>query len=229
MVIRKIADFPSPTPPTETPGHEPPQVQSTQRAGLPSDNPTASYWLRDPSPVLLGHRSTPELPAAADVAIVGSGITGAFAARFLKEYHGRAKHDSSVVMLEAREACSGATGRVSLVFLIYMCGWVGGLGFLDWRRVEERKWRKKWKGVNNTGGKEAVWADGTVIINRMEGIANRWYMALHRPWRRLSWRCSTFLSGWCERRGWSVTGMSFLSGSVSCALLCWRASFQGVG
>jgi len=86
-------------------------------AGLPSRNPTKSYWLRDPSAALLGHRSTPELPETADVVVVGSGITGAFAARFLKDglaLHGRVGGgDQSVLMLEAREACSGATGRVS--------------------------------------------------------------------------------------------------------------------
>ncbi|KAH6649746.1 FAD dependent oxidoreductase-domain-containing protein [Chaetomium tenue] len=76
-------------------------------AGLPSRNPSTSYWLRDPSPILLGHRGTPDFPATADVVVVGSGITGAFAARFLKEAGG----GGSVVMLEAREACSGATGR----------------------------------------------------------------------------------------------------------------------
>lgn len=79
-------------------------------AGLPSRNPSESYWLKDLSPTLAGHRSTPDLPEEADVVIVGSGITGAFAARFLLEgEHGDG--EEKVVMLEAREACSGATGR----------------------------------------------------------------------------------------------------------------------
>lgn len=52
-----------------------------------------------------------ELPSEADVVIVGSGITGASAARFLAEDE-RAR-DLSVVMLDAREACWGATGRVN--------------------------------------------------------------------------------------------------------------------
>jgi len=91
------------------------------RAGLPSANPTTSYWLREEelSPKLKGHRSTEELPSEADVVIVGSGITGAFAAHFLKngvdEQEGKG-FEGSVVMLEAREACSGATGRVSSLF-----------------------------------------------------------------------------------------------------------------
>ena len=76
-------------------------------AGLPSPNPTRSFWHRSPSPFLLHHRSTPELPPAADVVIVGSGITGAFCAKYLAESAGL-----KVVMVDAREACWGATGRV---------------------------------------------------------------------------------------------------------------------
>lgn len=79
-------------------------------AGLPVNNPSDSYWLTEPSPILLGHRTTKDLPQAVDVVIVGSGITGAFTAHCLKEK----APDLKVVMLEAREACSGATGRVSL-------------------------------------------------------------------------------------------------------------------
>jgi len=86
------------------------QVVSGQ-AGLPVPNPTESYWHKEPSKILFGHRTTVDLPDTADVVIVGSGITGAFAAHFLK--HGQGA-DSNVVMLEAREACSGATGRVNL-------------------------------------------------------------------------------------------------------------------
>ncbi|EPE05090.1 fad dependent oxidoreductase [Ophiostoma piceae UAMH 11346] len=76
-------------------------------AGLPSENPSASYWLHDPSSVLLGHRSTPELPAEADVVVIGSGITGSFAADKLVG----SGDGGSVLLLEAREACFGATGR----------------------------------------------------------------------------------------------------------------------
>ena len=58
----------------------------------------------------MGHRTTSDLPIEADIVIVGSGITGASAARFLAE-DARAK-DLSMVMLDAREACWCATGRV---------------------------------------------------------------------------------------------------------------------
>lgn len=89
------------------------------RAPLPSERSTNSFWHKEPSKVLFGHRSTEELPANADVVIVGSGIAGAFAAwELLKGGDGNGNGIKSVVMLEAREACWGATGRVSLLFLI---------------------------------------------------------------------------------------------------------------
>ena len=80
------------------------------QASLPTDCPTQSFWHTQPSAVLFGRRS--ELPATADVVIVGSGITGTFAAWHLKSDSKYANR--KVVMLEAREACWGATGRVSL-------------------------------------------------------------------------------------------------------------------
>ncbi|KAK2603679.1 hypothetical protein QQS21_004153 [Conoideocrella luteorostrata] len=75
------------------------------QSGPPTAESTHSYWHKDPSTVLLNHRTTETLPPTADVVIVGTGITGAFAAREL--VGGR----RSVLHLEAREACWGATGR----------------------------------------------------------------------------------------------------------------------
>jgi hypothetical protein len=89
----------------------PPEAQA-MRAGLPTPDSTNSYWHRDPSKALLGHRTTENLPDSADIVVVGSGICGSFAAQELVA-GGR-----SVVMLEAREACWGATGRVSLSGLL---------------------------------------------------------------------------------------------------------------
>ena len=72
----------------------------------PVDNPTISYWQCPPSR-LADFRSTPSLPPRTSTVIIGSGITGASIAYKLF------KHDlsSDILMLEAREACSGATGR----------------------------------------------------------------------------------------------------------------------
>ncbi|GAB1733066.1 hypothetical protein NU195Hw_g2327t1 [Hortaea werneckii] len=84
-------------------------------AGLPSEHSTKSFWHTEPSALLLGHRSTRQLPKHADVVIVGSGITGtAIAHHLLSKSQPSAngeKRDLDVVMLEAREACWGATGR----------------------------------------------------------------------------------------------------------------------
>ncbi|KAI9925653.1 hypothetical protein ASPWEDRAFT_173325 [Aspergillus wentii DTO 134E9] len=77
--------------------------------GIPDANrTTSSFWLRHPHPELAGIRSS-SLPAEADVVIIGSGITGASVAKALLEC--TAQDKPRVVVLEARDICSGATGR----------------------------------------------------------------------------------------------------------------------
>lgn len=74
--------------------------------GLPKSSPTESYWQYQPSS-LSTHRTTPFLPASVSTVIIGSGITGALTA-----YHLLSKvSPPSVMMLEARTMCNGATGR----------------------------------------------------------------------------------------------------------------------
>jgi glycine/D-amino acid oxidase-like deaminating enzyme len=86
-------------------------TESKGRHGLPVPNPTTSYWqasFRD-SPVH-NHGHDDPLPSeecVADIVIIGSGISGAVSAYVLQQ---EAPH-LSIVMVEAREACSGATGR----------------------------------------------------------------------------------------------------------------------
>jgi glycine/D-amino acid oxidase-like deaminating enzyme len=53
------------------------------------------------------HRTTEDLPTDADVVIVGSGLSGALLAYLLL----KAKPSLRIVMLEAREVCSGASAR----------------------------------------------------------------------------------------------------------------------
>jgi lysine/ornithine N-monooxygenase len=86
---------------------------SSGQAGLPTPNSTKSFWHSEPSKTLLGHRTTSSLPTEADVVIIGSGISGASAAYHLKQ--DKDGTDLNIVMLEAREACWGATGRVNFL------------------------------------------------------------------------------------------------------------------
>lgn len=76
-------------------------------AGLPSENSTSSAWQYPPADVAKAQSST--LPPVTDVAIIGSGITGTSVA------HTMLNHPSAaglrITILEARDACSGATGR----------------------------------------------------------------------------------------------------------------------
>ncbi|KAI0197836.1 FAD dependent oxidoreductase [Astrocystis sublimbata] len=76
---------------------------------LPRDHPTKSYWQLD-SDEIANLRSTESLPDEVDTVIIGSGITGASVAfGLLGNETSNGVHN--IVMLEAREACSGATGR----------------------------------------------------------------------------------------------------------------------
>ncbi|KAK7452687.1 hypothetical protein VKT23_012088 [Stygiomarasmius scandens] len=77
--------------------------------GYPHPNPCLSFWLQGTrSSPLIGHRTTETLPETADVVIIGSGISGAAVAYFSLT---GPNAPEKVVMLEAREACHGATGR----------------------------------------------------------------------------------------------------------------------
>ncbi|KAF5680573.1 FAD dependent oxidoreductase [Fusarium heterosporum] len=76
--------------------------------GFPVPEPTRPYWLDDPPFPALCDIQDEQLPQEADVVVIGSGITGAAVAKSLLELS-----DSKlrVVVCEARQLCSGATGR----------------------------------------------------------------------------------------------------------------------
>lgn len=79
--------------------------------GLPVPSPTTPLWTSDPPyPDLVKHQSA-ELPRKVDVAIIGSGISGAAVARSLLHNAGKNSSFDKVVVLEARDICSGATAR----------------------------------------------------------------------------------------------------------------------
>ncbi|OMJ11046.1 putative oxidoreductase OrdL [Smittium culicis] len=89
--------------------------------GLPSINPTRSAWL-DENP-LKNYVHSKTLPKFSDIVIIGSGFSGASTAYHLccdprtkldniAHFSENTKQNSKLVtLLEAREACGGATGR----------------------------------------------------------------------------------------------------------------------
>ncbi|KAG6916230.1 hypothetical protein DXG01_007813 [Tephrocybe rancida] len=79
-------------------------------SALPVPNSTHSFWINTPGANPLAREgSEDDLISDADICIIGSGITGVSAAYHLAK---SLKHSASkVVILEARDFCSGATGR----------------------------------------------------------------------------------------------------------------------
>ncbi|PWY87367.1 FAD dependent oxidoreductase [Aspergillus heteromorphus CBS 117.55] len=75
---------------------------------FPVPNPGDCFWQTEPHE-LHDFRSTEQLPAHAEVVIIGAGYAGASTAHHLLRDHGDAI--KSITILEARGACSGATGR----------------------------------------------------------------------------------------------------------------------
>lgn len=78
---------------------------------LPVPNSTASYWRSEPHR-LDECRSTEQLPSQADIVIIGTGIAGVSTAyHLLKRKVNDNAPQPSILLLEARQVCSGATGR----------------------------------------------------------------------------------------------------------------------
>lgn len=76
----------------------------------PVPNATQSFWRSDLH-TFDNHRTTEQLPAEADIVIIGAGYAGASITHHLLEKSLELGKSISIVILEAREACSGATGR----------------------------------------------------------------------------------------------------------------------
>ncbi|PVI03708.1 FAD dependent oxidoreductase [Periconia macrospinosa] len=83
----------------------------------PVPNPTPSYWLSQPSH-LKTLRTTASLPETCDIAIIGSGMAGILTAYHILQSFTASSHKytpgqpiPSIILLEARDLCSGATAR----------------------------------------------------------------------------------------------------------------------
>jgi glycine/D-amino acid oxidase-like deaminating enzyme len=76
---------------------------------LPRTNPTEAFW-QMPVHESLSAIQSPQLPERTDFAIIGSGVTGCSVAKNLFDNPALPK-DSHITVFEARNLCSGATGR----------------------------------------------------------------------------------------------------------------------
>ncbi|KAH8657919.1 FAD dependent oxidoreductase [Xylariales sp. PMI_506] len=79
----------------------------SEKEPFPVPNSTSSFW-RTELHELDSHRSTPNLPEESDIVIIGAGFAGAALAYYIYNDN---PNPPSVTILEAREACSGATAR----------------------------------------------------------------------------------------------------------------------
>jgi hypothetical protein len=84
--------------------------------GIPhSSGTTKSFWLNQPSSSATKQSSS--LPEDVDIIIIGSGISGTSVAKAILETNGdqlnsvASGSEFTVMMVEARDLCSGATGR----------------------------------------------------------------------------------------------------------------------
>ncbi|KAG6362653.1 hypothetical protein INS49_007745 [Diaporthe citri] len=84
-------------------------VVLAQDPGLPNANPNISYWQLPPLEGVADHQSA-QLPTDADIVIIGSGISGTSIAWHLIKEANRTT-PLRIAMLEARQGCSGSTGR----------------------------------------------------------------------------------------------------------------------
>lgn len=83
----------------------PPSSERQTESYLPVPNPGECFWQEQPHE-LHDHCSTEDLPEYTDILIIGAGYAGIATAYHLSELTNK-----SITILEARSACSGATGR----------------------------------------------------------------------------------------------------------------------
>jgi FAD dependent oxidoreductase len=71
---------------------------------LPVNSPTVSFWTVPPAKLPV----PPTFPSHVDILVIGSGITGVSCTRTLLN---KGPSSLRILVLEARDVCSGGTGR----------------------------------------------------------------------------------------------------------------------
>lgn len=77
---------------------------------IPVPTGTLPFWRTDPHP-LDSCRSNETLPTETDILIVGAGYAGSSVAYHILDQTNPGSQPPSITILEARQACSGATAR----------------------------------------------------------------------------------------------------------------------
>lgn len=77
---------------------------------MPVPNGMLPFWRTDPHP-LDNHPSSETLPEQSDIVIVGAGYAGSSVAYHILNQTNPGSQSPSITIVEARQACSGATAR----------------------------------------------------------------------------------------------------------------------
>ncbi|KAH6656037.1 FAD dependent oxidoreductase-domain-containing protein [Truncatella angustata] len=86
-------------------------LQRIRSPRLPATNPTKAFWQEKPPFPDLVNVQSKQLPALADIVIIGSGLSGASIAHTILHESYAMGVPRRVTILEGRTVCSGATGR----------------------------------------------------------------------------------------------------------------------
>lgn len=87
----------------------PPNGATMSENPVPVPDATKPYWRKELHP-LDSHQSSETLPSEQDIVIIGAGFAGAALAYYLLDGVEKSSRPT-ITVLEAREACSGATAR----------------------------------------------------------------------------------------------------------------------
>ena len=91
----------------------PPRENSEQRyhSVIPVADATVPYRRSGELHWVDSYRSSATLPEECDIAIIGAGFSGVSTAYHLSQLYEERGEKPNIVLVEAREVCSGATGR----------------------------------------------------------------------------------------------------------------------
>ena len=117
------------------------QVGGKLLGPLPLPKNRVPYWLKDPHP-LANFQSTPRLPRRADVVVIGAGLTGAAAAYYLSLQLSLQSRQLDVVILDAGDPGTQASGRNGGNFELIPENFFGDYGSYDGLAKERQKFLK---------------------------------------------------------------------------------------